>query len=187
MIGRNQNAGGDIGVVLLNANLTAGLINRGAVVEVQQPGGEWTAHRPGDDLQASPRIRSNGTLLCDFTSGGNRPDITASRAGRPILVGEVKGRKDLLNVWESWMPQVADHARSWRRQYPDVAPLFFGTVVNREMIEGQSMRGTRHAGLKGLYEDGDLPGIYNLSNLAAHQPYAEQTFSALITWLGSLL
>ena len=51
------------------------------------------------------RHQPTGSIL-DFRGGGNRPDIKIDRDHETQLVGEVKGRKDSSNVWESWMPQL---------------------------------------------------------------------------------
>ena len=103
--------------------------------------------------------------LFTLQGGGNRPDIEISRGRSIILVGEIKGRKDLSNTWESWMPQVVDHLRTWKSEFPRSFSCVFMTVVTNEMIEGVSKQGTKRTGLKGLQAQGLLDFAFNISQL----------------------
>ena len=106
---------------------------------------------------------------------------------RPLIVAEVKGRKDLSNVWESWMPQVADHMRTWTKEFPDSARLFLGTLITRDMIEGRSSRGTARTGLRQLYQDGLLTGAFNVSAVVEKRPPSAQDFDELMRTLAKLV
>ena len=57
-----------------------------------------------------------------------------------FLVGEVKGRKDLSNTWESWIPQVNSHLESWAATFPHAYRGVFMTVVTEGMLTGSGSR-----------------------------------------------
>jgi hypothetical protein len=178
-LGQGQNIGGDVAVILLKSLLVESVLDRGGKVEVLEDG-EWVAFRPEMNLQRQRLLRVD-TVTINFTGGGDRPDILAEREDGVIAVGEIKGRKDTSNVWESWMPQVADHMTTWASAYPDAARLFFGTLISKAMIEGESARGTRRAGLRSMHERGDLTSAYNLSLIEEGQEEAVEAFEDLIS------
>lgn len=159
------------------------------------PGGTreaaWIADRNRKfGLSAEPkrqRIRFGGRITCEFISGGDRPDIIIFLDRVTIAVGEIKGRKDLSNVWESWMPGVYNHTRTWTGQNPDAARLFFGTLINEAMLEGSSSHGTQHVGLKTLWRQGLLTAAYNVSKVAENDHLAVQQFQGLVDALDLLI
>lgn len=167
IIGQGQNEGGNDGVTLVKE-----LIYRqrpeGQLVEARfDPKDEWHTTPDPDQIVSAVAIRFGGRLECNFTPGGNRPDIIISLDEKIIAVGEIKARKDLSNLWESWMPQVASHMKTWKQQpqFSDAVRLFFGTVITQEMIEGRSALGTPREGLRDLVQEGFLTGVYNLSHM----------------------
>lgn len=185
IIGQGQNLGGNEAVVLVKSQLVEVMAKR-RLVDIEQDG-VWITYGPEHNLPRCQRLRYGERLVCAFVPGGDRPDISVSLDGKAIAVGEIKGRKDLANVWESWMPQVAAHMRTWRGTYPDAARLFFGTLITEQMVEGQSARGTLREGLRGLYEDGLLTTLYNVSKIAQNDPSEVQRFEELIDSFDSLL
>lgn len=185
VIGQGQNLGGNEAVVLVKSQLVEVMAKR-RPVDVEQDG-VWVKYGPEHNLPQCQRLRYSRRLVCEFVPGGDRPDLSVSLDGEVIAVGEIKGRKDLANVWESWMPQVAAHMRTWRGAYPDAARLFFGTLITEQMVAGQSARGTLREGLRGLYEDGLLTTLYNVSKIAQNDPGAVQRFEELIDGFDSLL
>ena len=82
-------------------------------IEAQALVDAWVVWEPGIDLLWAKRLRFGGRLVCEFVAGGNRPDIKVLLDDVVTLVGEVKGRSDLSNVWESWMPQINGHLQTW--------------------------------------------------------------------------
>lgn len=183
VIGRGQNMGGEDAVVLVKSLLLEAFQTRGRSVDVELDDGRWVAAEPEHQPLMRRRLRFGGRLICDFTGGGDRPDIAVRVDGTTIAIGEIKGRKDESNVWESWMPQVADHMRTWTREHPDAARLFFGTLISPEMIRGESLRGTERVGFRDLHERGQLTGVYNVSKIAESDPGAERDFEALVAAL----
>lgn len=165
IIGRGQNQGGNEGVTLLKEFLFHELRGARPVEYRAGPGTGWNLCRDMQDISTANVLRFKKNLECDFTSGGNRPDFKISFEGEVIAVGEIKARKDLSNVWESWMPQVVGHMRTWRSEFPNAARLFFGTVITPEMVNGISIKGTQHTGLRELHDAGELTSAYNLSQL----------------------
>lgn len=159
VIGRSQNSGGLLPIVML----------KNAILKLA-PSSCWKAcieasQDPIDDLMGSDKWEHKASGAClDFGLGGNRPDlIVRDASGRVRLVAEIKGRKDLSNVWESWMPQFVDHLKTWRSEFPDALRGAFMTLVSKEMVAGASASGTRRTGLRELWETRDLDFLVNLT------------------------
>lgn len=165
IIGQGQNEGGNDGVALVK-ELIYNRRPKEQLVEARiNPNEDWHTNPDLDQIVSASAIRFGGRLECNFTPGGNRPDITVSLDAKIIAVGEIKARKDLSNLWESWMPQVVSHMDTWQQQFASAERLFFGTIINKEMIEGKSALGTPRQGLRDLYRGGLLTGVYNLSHM----------------------
>lgn len=180
IIGMGQNVGGDDAVVLVKRLFLEHLHRLGCEVS---SGGPFIEYEASIDLLKQTHIRFGDDLVCEFVSGGNRPDLKAVVRGQPVLVAEVKGRKDLSNVWESWMPQVADHMRTWAHEFPDAARLFFGTLITRDMVEGRSAKGTARMGLRQLHQDRFLTGAFNVSAVVEKRAPSLQDFAELMNTL----
>lgn len=187
VIGRGQNLGGDDAVDLVKSLLVEAFEQRRRGVEVQLEDGTWVEYRPEHNLPQRQRIRFGGRITCEFISGGDRPDIIVFLDRVTIAVGEIKGRKDLSNVWESWMPGVYNHMRTWTGQNPDATRLFFGTLINEAMVDGFSSHGTQHVGLKTLYRQGLLTAAYNISKVADNDPDAVRRFGEFADSLDALI
>lgn len=185
--GQVRNRAGDDAVLILKSLLTSAFSVRGAAIETQDADDSWAAWEPGVDLLQRKRLRFGGRLVCEFVAGGNRPDIKVLLNDVVTLVGEVKGRSDLSNVWESWMPQIAGHLQTWTAENSQAPRVFFGTIVTSEMIEGQTRGGTRHTGLRAFSANGLLRAAYNLSNLAGGEPAAVAAFDDLVDQLWASL
>lgn len=170
VIGQTQNEGGELAVEGLKRCILSVLPADTWQYEVES---SWHAvlSSPDSALRASRWRHSGSSTIFEFIGGGNRPDVVATRAGQVVLAAEVKGRKDLSNTWESWMPQVADHMRTWRGEFPRALVGVFMTIVTQDMIVGQSRMGTRRVGLQDLHADGLLDFAFNLSKLA--QSYSD--------------
>ena len=180
-IGQGQNAGGNDAVVLLKEAIASYAERHRLTLEGGHEG-SWSPNSAVSPSLLEPSLRVDGKLVCIFPTGGDTPDVIFRVASRtdPVAVGEVKGRKDISNVWESWMPQVVDHMYTWSREFPKSLRLFFGTLITAPMIEGESVRGTERRGLRGLYEEGSLNGVYNLSKLAQGDAFALASFEELM-------
>jgi hypothetical protein len=170
---------GEDAVLILKTLLVGAFARRGLSVEVVLDRG-WGPYSPTDNLLNQRVLRFGGRLVSEFIPGGNRPDWRLTVDKATILVGEVKGRTDLSNVWESWMPQINGHLQTWTSENSKAPRLFFGTVITSEMIEGMTTGGTMHTGLRAFSKHGLLSGAYNLSNIAEGQPNAEKAFNGLI-------
>jgi hypothetical protein len=174
IIGQGQNERGNEAVAFLKALILKCPRVRLAL-EAVCVSGAWLSVGPEEEIPplsqvAMMRLSSGATL--DFRGGGDRPDIRLTNgAARTLLLGEVKGRKDISNAWESWMPQIADHVRTWAAQEPNALRAVFGTLFNAEMVGGESTRGTARVGLRRLHEEGLLNVAYNLSNLEVDDSY----------------
>jgi hypothetical protein len=182
-IGQGQNAGGSEAVLLLNSNISAYAERSDLTLEIFKDD-RWVSAR-GASASVSARLRVDGRLMIFFPVGGNVPDVRfeSLSTSRLLGVGEIKGRKDLSNVWESWMPQVVDHMLTWTGEFPEALRLFFGTLITEEMVIGQSAKGTERRGLRGLHEEGHLNGVYNLSKLTLDDGPAWESFNELMGYL----
>ena len=185
--GQVRNLAGDDAVLILKSLLTAAFSIRGIAVETQCADDSWEVWGPGVDLLARKRLRFGGRLVCEFVAGGNRPDIKVLLDDVVTLVGEVKGRSDLSNVWESWMPQISGHLQTWTAENSQAPRVFFGTIVTEEMIDGQTRAGTRHTGLRAFSNNGILRAAYNLSNIVEGAPGAVAAFDAFVDSLRDTL
>lgn len=181
-LGQGQNMGGDDAVVLLKSELVAVMAGRGHAVEVELDGA-FVPYRPEHKLPTVERIRFGGRVICEFRSGGNRPDIRILDGDLVVAVGEIKGRKDLSNTWESWMPTVSTHMTTWSGQYRDAVRLFFGTLITWDMIEGKSAAGTHRDGLKNMHQNGQLTTAYNIAKVASNDVFARAAFNDFIAAL----
>jgi hypothetical protein len=161
IVGQNQNEGGNLAVKILKR----------ALMNEFGPATNWGIDgSAGDDYLTAEqmleaeiwRYRPTNAIV-DFRGGGNRPDIVISREGTEMLVGEVKGRKDLSNLWESWMPQLADHLLTWTNEYPRAVRGVLMTLVNEDMIRGKSRTGVVRTGLRAQHADRRLHFAVNLS------------------------
>lgn len=184
--GQVQNMAGDDAVLLLKRLLIDWMEKRGIEAEVSEDGLNWQDYRPEVDLNRQSRVAFGDRLVCEFVPGGNRPDIRVLLNGVEVLVGEVKGRKDLSNVWESWMPQINGHLRTWAQDNPDAPRVFLGTIITAEMIDGTTPSGTQHAGLRTMYKTGLLNSVFNLSLIATGQRAAAQAFDGLVDTLAGM-
>ncbi len=187
ILGSVLNEAGNEAVDLLKKLFVAAMEKRLVKVEVQLEDGSWCEYTPELNLLKRRSFRFGGKMVCDLIPGGNHADIRITFNKLVILVGEVKGRKDLSNLWESWVPQIANHFRTWTREHQEAARVFFGTIFTEEMVEGISAAGTSHTGLKNLHSNGYLQAAYNLSNVAANQPAQVAAFEDLVDRLVSLL
>lgn len=185
--GQVRNSTGDDAVLTLKSLLSSEFMMRGIAVETQGTDAVWSVWEASVDLLQTRRLRLGGRLVCEFVAGGNRPDIKVMLDGVVTLVGEVKGRSDLSNVWESWMPQIAGHLQTWTAENSLAPRVFFGTVVTEEMIEGHTKGGTRHTGLRAFAANGLLRGAYNLSNIVEGEPAAVAAFDDLVDQLRASL
>lgn len=182
-IGQGQNLGGTAAVQLLKTALVASASATGHPVDGQSEDGCWHPSSPARQAALARSLRLAGRLRVDFPIGGNTPDVIFTVDGRTVAVGEVKGRKDQSNVWESWMQQVADHMRTWAREYRQSYRLLFGTLISESMVEGESSRGVERKGLRSLHDDGHLDGVYNLAKLTASEDHAVDSFNDLVATL----
>lgn len=185
VIGQGQNKGGDETVFVLKAFIVDQL-RRGVQYEFEDSSGLWTTSE-STDLATATRIRIGQRLVLDFKGGGDQPDIVIELDRETIVVGEVKGRKDKSNMWESWMPQVADHMRTWQQEYPEASRLFFGTLITTEMVQGVSIRGTVRTGLRNLYDEGALTTAYNLAAIVVDRPNPAEPMLELVGELRRLI
>jgi hypothetical protein len=182
-IGQGQNAAGNDAVLLLKSTISTYCERTGIVLYLVGEG-QWVEYSYGASAVIAPQMRIGDELIVTFPVGGNVPDVRfTTSSGRTLAVGEVKGRKDLSNLWESWAPQVVDHMRTWTAETPGALRLFFGTVITDEMIRGESVRGTSRVGLRELYEDDYLQGVYNLSHLSLQEPNSVISFAELMQYL----
>jgi hypothetical protein len=122
-------------------------------------------------------------LVAEFIPGGNRPDIKFILNGIPMAQGEIKGRTDLSNIWESWVPQIQGHLQTWAQETALAPRLFFGTIVTATMISGKTVGGTQHVGLQALAKGGLLQAAYNLANIVAGEPTSVASFDKLVDQL----
>lgn len=179
-IGQGQNAGGNDAVLLLKGALVGFAEQRGLLIEGRHEN-SWRPHTPDNPALLCNAIRLD-KIEARFFTGGDTPDVTfhSELRAEPLAVGEVKGRKDTSNVWESWMPQVVDHMNTWSREFRRSWRLFFGTLINAEMIRGESVRGTWRMGLRALYDEGHLNGVYNLSLISIGDEESLRSFYTLM-------
>ena len=183
-LGQGQNTGGSEAVLLLNSNISTYAEKSDISLHIYEDN-HWIPYAHGASASISPQLRVDNRLLVTFPVGGNVPDVRFESVSTSTVlgVGEIKGRKDLSNVWESWMPQVADHMLTWSGEFPQALRLFFGTLITQEMVIGQSAKGTERTGLRGLHEDGYLHGVYNLSKLTLSDSPTWDSFNELMGYL----
>ncbi len=186
IIGQGQNEGGELAVAMLKQGLVDHFGPETDWRFCLEDGKTW-----GDvetDLQtaltAPQWFHKPSETLFDFRAGGNRPDVKATRdtEDQPevLLSGEVKGRKDLSNTWESWIPQVNSHMESWATSFPDAYRGAFMTVFTEEMISGKTPKSSEERrGLRKLYEDGMLDFAINLSLLTVEEENTVARFKEL--------
>lgn len=184
--GQLLNLTGSDAVLRLKRLLIAEMEKRGHSAEVKGRGG-WVRHEPEMDLAEISHIRFDTRLECEFVPGGNRPDTRMRLDGVVVLNGEVKGRTDLSNVWESWMPQINGHLQTWTSENAAAPRVFFGTIITKAMIDGMTAGGTLHTGLRALHRNGLLTSAYNLTNVAKGEPEALKALGQLIDALSALL
>jgi len=179
--GQVRNMSGDDAVLILKKLLVGAFSTRGIQIETQaRAASGWLAFDPATDLMEQQWLRFGGRLICEFVAGGNRPDIKVSINGVVILLGEVKGRTDLSNVWESWMPQINGHLQTWAAENSLAPRVFFGTIITQQMIDGVTPGGTRHTGLKAFSNSGLLRAAYNLTNVVEGDAGSVAAFDDLI-------
>jgi hypothetical protein len=183
-IGQGQNVGGSDAVAMLKSIISVYAERHGLPLDVLADR-QWIPFGHAAGVTLAPSVRISGTLAVAFPVGGNVPDVEFQDLARSriLAVGEVKGRKDRSNMWESWMPQVGDHMRTWTQRYPSALRLFFGTLITEEMVAGRSAAGTRHIGLRGLHDNGNLNAVFNLSKLALGELAAVTSFDRLMSYL----
>lgn len=189
VIGQGQNSGGNDAVLLVKQQLVLGLRDKIKIYTNILGGSIWREYEKPSDLDGALKIRLGATVVVEFLGGGNNPDIAvrADEAGQFIAVGEIKGRKDLSNVWESWMPQVADHLKSWKNHFPEAHRIFIGTLITEQMTAGISSRGTQRTGLRALHEDGSLTTAFNIAKIVEGDHSANAHFGIFLDYLHQLV
>lgn len=187
VVGKGQNIGGDDAVVLVKVLLADAFESRGYTVEAEQAGGRWVPNRPEHNLADRIRFRCGKRLLLDFGSGGNRPDLIVTLDAKPVVLAEIKGRKDTSNVWESWMPTIHEHLRTWAVENPAAARIFMGTLITQEMVDGISGSGTVRVGLRDMHHGGLLTSAYNISKVIEKDPDAVEGLDDLVEYLAGLM
>lgn len=178
-----QNRIGDSAVLVLKQLLVGAFSTRNHIVEIETSPDNWEPYGQGASLAEGRSLRFGGKLRAEFIPGGNRPDIKFLLSGIPIAQGEIKGRTDLSNIWESWVPQIQGHLQTWAHETPLAPRLFFGTIITETMISGKTVGGTQHVGLQTLAKGGLLQGAYNLANIVEGQPAATASFDRLVNQL----
>ena len=181
--GSVRNKTGDDAVVILKTLLVGAFSSRSIEIDVPDESGGWEPYSPASNLLKQKILRFGRRLECEFIPGGNRPDIKIKSDGVVILLGEVKGRSDLSNVWESWIPQINGHLQTWAGQMPHARRVLFGTIITQEMIDGMTPGGTQHTGLRAFANSGILNGAYNLTNTAKGDATAVASFENLVDQL----
>jgi hypothetical protein len=179
--GRLRNVTGNEAVTLAKKVLIKYAKSVGGTVHGVQNGSLFELY--DSVIHAVRSIAVNEVIVFDFTGGGDRPDCVVSDQSKVLCVAEIKGRIDKSNMWESWMPQVADHMRTWQSDFPDAERMFWGTVITNEMIVGESLRGTSRMGLRKLYKDKTLTGIFNLARVLEGR-YSKHRLGSKGTHLG---
>ena len=174
--GQVRNMAGDDAVLILKELLVGAFSTRGVLIEVQKAGVSWEEYGPSTILMEQQWLRFGGRIVCEFVAGGNRPDIKVTVDGVTICIGEVKGRTDLSNVWESWMPQINGHLQTWTAENSRAPRLFFGTIITQQMIDGVTPGRTRHTGLRAFSENGLLTAAYNLTTTVEGRPASVAAF-----------
>lgn len=173
IIGQGQNEGGGLAVAILKDALLRAFPSD-PVWEFLDSSGRLLGTDAASCITGSVWRFTRTSAELDFRGGGNRPDLRVSLKGRVRLVAEIKGRKDLSNKWESWMPQLADHLLTWSSEFPDALRGVFMTEITKDMIDGVSRSGTRRTGLRQLHRDQRLQFAFNLTKLA--EPKLDQEF-----------
>lgn len=189
VIGQGQNTGGNDAVLLVKQQLAVGLRDL-VKIETQPSGGStWQDYEGPLNLNLALKIRLGGVAVLEFLGGGNNPDIAlrTSESGDYIVVGEIKGRKDMSNVWESWMPQVSAHMHTWTAEFPEAHRIFIGTLVSEQMIDGVSLRGTPRRGLRDLHQDGSLTTAFNIAKIVEGDQAAIYHFGEFLEFLRQLV
>lgn len=189
IIGQGQNIGGNDAVDLLKALVVQWFEHRGRSVEVEIDfeSDQWAVYSSAISIADVKRVRIEGVLFFELVSGGDRPDVRVFNRNIEVAVGEIKGRKDRSNAWESWLPGVYNHLRTWATENVDRSRLFFGTLISEEMYTGKTSRGTAHNGLLAMHNQGLLVAAYNLSNIASGIPAAVASFDILMNKLDGLI
>lgn len=182
IIGAGQNAGGLEAVNLVKSLFVNAMQTAGCSIEIKV-GDEWKTEYETAELSAAKLLRFGANILCDLTPGGDRPDIVLKNDTDILAVGEIKGRKDGSNTWESWMPGVTEHITTWTNEYPNSERLLFGTVVTQEMVDGGRACGVARGGLKQLYDQDKLTGAFNIVKISSGDRRARDTFDDLISKL----
>lgn len=189
VIGQGQNTGGNDAVLLVKEQLVVGLRDQ-VTIETQTPRSIlWRRYERPFELILALKIRIGGVIVVEFLGGGTNPDIAVRsyETGEFIVVGEIKGRKDLSNVWESWMPQVSAHMHTWTQEFPNAHRIFIGTLINEEMITGLSKRGTPRNGLRSLYEEGTIATAFNITKIVESDPDSINHFNEFLDFLCELV
>lgn len=187
VLGQSQNIGGDDAVTVCKGQIVRAINSLDIDLEVVSEEGDlWEAYTADCNIASATHFRIPNRAMFQFLPGGNRPDMVVftddgaidfvePRLPAPgqdlnlIAVAEIKGRLDLANSWESWMPQVVAHVRQWTAEYPNAARIFMGTLLSGEMcgLNEDSPRET----LQTVYEDirNDrrcLTAAYNIAKVA---------------------
>lgn len=189
IIGQGQNIGGNDAVDLLKTLVIRWFEHgsRSVEVELDFESDQWVVYNSAISIADVKRVRVEGVLFFEFVSGGDRPDVRIFNRSIEVAVGEIKGRKDLSNAWESWLPGVYNHLRTWATENVDRSRLFFGTLISEEMYTGVTSRGTTHNGLLAMHNQGLLVAAYNLSSIASGTPAAVASFNDLMGKLNNLI
>ena len=175
-----QNRIGDAAVLVVKQLLVGAFSTRHHGVEIETAPNVWAPYGQASNLAEGRNLRFGKRLVAEFIPGGNRPDIKFILNGIPVAQGEIKGRTDLSNIWESWVPQIQGHLQTWAHENPLAPRLFFGTIVTPTMISGKTVGGTQHVGLQTLAKGGLLQGAYNLANIVEGHPSASASFDRLV-------
>ncbi len=110
---------------------------------------------PLDSGSILKEIRVGGQLTVKF----GEPDLVISCRGEVILIGEVKGRTDISNLYESWMPTVQAKLEKARNKFPSARRLAVQLFISEKML-GDPKR--PEPGLEDMRKSGLLDAVYSI-------------------------
>ena len=116
----------------------------------------------------------SGSMLADIhvddrlTLHFGEPDLTAKckDSGRVLMQGEIKGRTDLSNLYESWLPTVSKKLEKSRKAHPDAKRAAVQLFVTEMMLSDPSRQ---EEGLEDMRSSGLMDTAYSLVKLH-HEP-----------------
>ena len=170
--GDSRNLGGRVTSAAVQRHIAASLTRQGIPWEyalMSDPKRSTALRSQGSFSDPDPTV--SGSLVRRFVVDGRmeicfgEPDISITsliKSLPPLLLGEIKGRTDMSNLYESWLPTIRQKLEAFQRDHPAVPRAVFQLFLTDKMLDDPARS---EPGFERMLTSGLLTRTYTLAKL----------------------